>query len=159
MPEVVEPSFKPNPHQPRIVGESLAQMEPLGQSQKVVDMWLQLFSDILDDEKLTGKLWNTIKRALGTEGNLEESIVANLPTRNASRIQRRKRRTGREFWLNAHLDEYEIRDVMLDLGSDVNIFPKKTWEAMGKPKLFYSPIQLWMVNQYCIYPGRKATKC
>jgi hypothetical protein len=41
---------------------------------------------------------------------------------------------------------------MLDLGSDVNILPKKTWEAMGKPKLVYSPIQLWMANQYCIYP-------
>jgi hypothetical protein len=41
---------------------------------------------------------------------------------------------------------------MLDLGSDVNILPKKTWEAMGKPMLVYSPIQLCMVNQYCIYP-------
>jgi hypothetical protein len=41
---------------------------------------------------------------------------------------------------------------MLDFGSDVNILPKKTWEAMGKPKMVFSPIQLWMVNQYCIYP-------
>jgi hypothetical protein len=41
---------------------------------------------------------------------------------------------------------------MLDLGSDINILPKKTWEGMGKPKLFYSPIQLRMANQYCIYP-------
>jgi hypothetical protein len=40
---------------------------------------------------------------------------------------------------------------MLDLGSDVNILPKKTWEAMGNPKLVYSPIQLCMANQYCIY--------
>ena len=40
---------------------------------------------------------------------------------------------------------------MLDLGFDINILPKKTWEAMGKPKLVYSPIQLWMANQYCIY--------
>lgn len=41
---------------------------------------------------------------------------------------------------------------MLDLGSDVDISPKKTWEAMGKPKLVYSPIQLQMDNQFCIYP-------
>jgi hypothetical protein len=40
---------------------------------------------------------------------------------------------------------------MLDLGFDVNILPKKTWEAMGKLELIYSPIQLWIVNQYCIY--------
>jgi hypothetical protein len=56
-------------------------------SQKVVYLWLQLFSDILDDKQLIEKLWNTLKRALGTEGNLEESIIANLPTRNTSRIQ------------------------------------------------------------------------
>jgi hypothetical protein len=57
-----------------------------------------------------------------------------------------------EFRLNTHIVGYKINDVMLDLGSDVNILPKKTWEAMGKPKLVYSPIQLWMANQYCIYP-------
>ena len=41
---------------------------------------------------------------------------------------------------------------MLDLGSDVNILPKITWEALGKPQLTYSPIQLIMANQYCIFP-------
>jgi hypothetical protein len=108
--------------------------------------------DILDDEQLTKKLWNMLKGTLETEGSPEELIVANLLERNTSRIQRRKQRSGREFRLNSHIDNYEISDVMLDLGSDVNILPKKTWEAMGKPKLIYSPIQLWMANQYCIYP-------
>jgi hypothetical protein len=41
---------------------------------------------------------------------------------------------------------------MLDLGSDVNILPKKTWEALGKPRLTYSLIQLRMANQYRIFP-------
>jgi hypothetical protein len=41
---------------------------------------------------------------------------------------------------------------MLDLGSDVNILPKKTWESLGKPRLTYSPIQFRMENQYCIFP-------
>ena len=41
---------------------------------------------------------------------------------------------------------------MLGLRSDVNILPKKTWEALGKPRLTYSPIQLRMENQYCIFP-------
>jgi hypothetical protein len=41
---------------------------------------------------------------------------------------------------------------MLDLGSNVNILPKKTWEALGKLQLTYSPIQLRMANQYCIFP-------
>jgi hypothetical protein len=41
---------------------------------------------------------------------------------------------------------------MLVLGSYVNILPKKTWEALGKPRLTYSLIQLRMENQYCIFP-------
>jgi hypothetical protein len=80
----------------------------------------------LENEHLTQKLWTIIKRPLGTEGNLEESNISNLPQWNESRIKRKKRRTRREFWLNAHLDEYEIRVFMLDLGSDVNILTKKT---------------------------------
>ena len=41
---------------------------------------------------------------------------------------------------------------MIDLGSDVNVMPKKTWEAMGRPKLVWSPIALKMVNQQNIVP-------
>ena len=41
---------------------------------------------------------------------------------------------------------------MLDLGSDVNILPKKTRESLGKSRLKYSPIQLRMENQNCIFP-------
>ena len=50
MDEVEEPILKPNPYKTRVTGESPTQMDPLGKSQKVVDLWLQLFSDILDDE-------------------------------------------------------------------------------------------------------------
>ena len=45
-----------------------------------------------------------------------------------------------------------IKDVILDLGSEVNIIPKKTRESLGKTQLTYSPIQLRMANQYCIFP-------
>jgi len=41
---------------------------------------------------------------------------------------------------------------MFDLGFDVNILPRKTWEALGRPRLTYSPIQLRMANQYYIVP-------
>jgi len=37
--------------------------------------------------------------------------------------------------------------VILDMGSDVNIFPKQTWERMGRSALQWSPIQLRMENQ------------
>jgi hypothetical protein len=43
-------------------------------------------------------------------------------------------------------------NVILDLGSDVNVLPKKTWEMMGKPKLIWSLVQLRLVNQHKIVP-------
>jgi len=42
--------------------------------------------------------------------------------------------------------------LILDLGSDANVFPKHTWECMGSPTLQWSPIQLRMVNQHKIIP-------
>jgi hypothetical protein len=54
--------------------------------------------------------------------------------------------------LEAQLDDFEVKYVMLDLGSDVNIIPKNTWEDIGKSQLVYSPIQLRIKNQYCIFP-------
>jgi hypothetical protein len=52
----------------------------------------------------------------------------------------------------AELGGYDMDGVMLDLGSDVNIFLKKYLEVMGKLKLVWSPIQLRLSNQYNIYP-------
>ena len=43
-------------------------------------------------------------------------------------------------------------NVILDLGSDVNILPKKTWEAMREPTLGYSNIQLKLENQQRVIP-------
>jgi hypothetical protein len=55
-------------------------------------------------------------------------------------VKRRKIGTWKEFRLVAQLEKFEIKDVMLDLGSDVSIIPKNTWEALGKSQLTYSPI-------------------
>ena len=52
---------------------------------------------------------------------------------------------------------FEIKDVMLDLGEDVNILPKKMLELMGKPKLVWSPIQLILSNLYKVYPIGRLT--
>jgi hypothetical protein len=54
--------------------------------------------------------------------------------------------------MTTELGGYDMDGVMLDLGSDMNIFPNKYWEVMGKPKLVWSPIQLHLANQYKIYP-------
>ena len=49
--------------------------------------------------------------------------------------------------LTMQISEYEMDQVILDLGSDANVLPKQTWERMGKPALQWSPIQLQMANQ------------
>jgi len=59
---------------------------------------------------------------------------------------------GREKRLNVQIGEYEMDQVIVDLGSDVNILPKQTWEHMGRSTLQWSPIQLQMANQQKILP-------
>ena len=54
----------------------------------------------------------------------------------------KKRRTSREFRLNANIGDFNMGDIILDLGSEVNVFPKNTWESMGELTLGLSPIQL-----------------
>ena len=49
--------------------------------------------------------------------------------------------------LNAQIGDYEMDEVILDLGFEVNVLAKQTWELMEKPKLRYSPIQLRLANQ------------
>jgi hypothetical protein len=43
-------------------------------------------------------------------------------------------------------------DIILDLGSEVNVLPKKTWKCMGEPTLSYSLVQLKLSNQHKIFP-------
>ena len=54
--------------------------------------------------------------------------------------------------LDAQIGAYDMTDVILDLGSDVKVLTKQTWEHMGKPTLACSPIQLRLANQQKIVP-------
>ena len=54
--------------------------------------------------------------------------------------------------LHAQIGEYDMTDIILDLGSEVNVLTKQTWEQMGKPTLDWSPIQLRLANQQKIVP-------
>ena len=61
-------------------------------------------------------------------------------------------RLGREMRLSTHIGDYDMDEVILDLGSEVNVLTKQTWELMGRPKLRYSPIQLKLANQHKVNP-------
>jgi hypothetical protein len=78
-----------------------------------------------------------------TEENIEPKIVNHLHTR---------RRTSREFRLNANIGDFNMGKIILNLGSEVNVLPKKTWKCMGEPTLGYSPIQLTLANQQRVLP-------
>ena len=54
--------------------------------------------------------------------------------------------------LTTQIGEYEMDEVILDLGLDANVLPKQTWEWMGRPVLQWFPIQLRMANQQKIIP-------
>ena len=56
-------------------------------------------------------------------------------------------KTRREMRLSLQIGYYDTDEVILDLGSKVNILTKQHWELMGNTKLRYSPIHLRLANQ------------
>jgi hypothetical protein len=84
---VAKPSFALQPN----CAENLdVQMDSPVRPWNTIDLWIQLFSNILGDEQLTKELWNTRKGTVEAEGIPEEPIIVNLLERHTSRIQRRK---------------------------------------------------------------------
>ena len=61
-----------------------------------------------------------------------------------------RKRTNGEFKFNAHIGEYDVDNFILDLGLDVNVLPKQTWEMMGEPELIWSHVQLSLANWHKI---------
>ena len=48
--------------------------------------------------------------------------------------------------------DYKIPDVIFDLGSQVNILPKATWQAIGAPRLVLTSNYLKLANQKLVEP-------
>jgi len=70
----------------------------------------------------------------------------------------RRKRTSKELWFNAQIEEYNMDNIILDLGPKVNILPKITCQEMiGKPKLTWSSIQLQFTKQHYTFPIRQVT--
>ena len=74
----------------------------------------------------------------GKEG-MKRAISPPLLERDLCEVSKKKH-TRREFNMTTELISYEMDRVMLDLRSDVNIFPKKSWELKGKLSLVWLPI-------------------
>ncbi len=63
-----------------------------------------------------------------------------LEQRAVCKMRKSKKRTGRDIRLTVQIGEYEMDQVILDLRSDVNVFPNKTSKIMGRPTLQWSCI-------------------
>jgi hypothetical protein len=117
--------------------------QPLGKV-STIKTFLQSFVKLLNDPSFVKALQNMVEICnTYVEGNLEQKIVNHLHTR---------RRTSREFILNADIGDFNMGDIILDLGSEVNVLPKKTWKCMGETTLGYSHVQLKLANQHRVLP-------
>jgi hypothetical protein len=113
--------------------------QPLGQVSTIKD-FLQFCVKMLNDPLYVKVLQNMVEICnTEVDGNLAQKKINHLHTR---------RRTSREFRLNANIGDFNMGDIILDLGSEVNVLPKNTWQCMGEPTLGYSPIQLKLANQH-----------
>jgi hypothetical protein len=95
---------------------------------------LESFFKLLNDKNSMDFFKNVLEKY-----NIEEGI--GIEPKKINQVHRNKR-TSREVTLNENIGDFNMGNVILYLGLDVNIFPKKTWEAMGEPTLGYSNIQL-----------------
>jgi hypothetical protein len=106
---------------------------PLAQV-STINTFLQSCVKLLNDPSSVKVLKNMLERCnTKAKGKLENKKVNHLHTR---------RRTHREFRLNAIIGDFNMGDIILDSGFEVNVLPKKTWKCMGEPTLGYSPVQL-----------------
>ena len=112
--------------------------------------FLRSFIEIMKDETVFNELYEIIDHCMqGRETSIAQRVVNQVLC---------KKRTNGEFRFSAQIGEYDVDNVILDLGSDVNMLPKKTCEMMGKPKLVWSLVQLRLTNQHKIVPISQLTR-
>ena len=106
--------------------------------------FLETCMKLLHDRKVVKGLQELINKCTSKENSPVGPCVV-------KKIGKHKARMGREMRPIAQIGEYEMDQVILDLGLDTNILPKQTWERIGRPVLQSSPIQLWMQTSKISY--------
>ena len=83
---------------------------------------------LLCDSKAMKGIQELINKCAGKEGSPEGHHTVR-------KIGKHKTITGREMRLTKQIRDYEMDQVILDLGFDANVLPKQAWERMGRPAL------------------------
>jgi hypothetical protein len=95
--------------------------QPLGQV-STIKSFFQSCVRLLNDPSSVKTLQNMLERcSIEAKGKIEHKTMKHLHTR---------RRTNKEFTMNANIGYFNMGDIILDLGSKVNVLPKKTWQCM-----------------------------
>ena len=99
------------------------QPEP-GMDPSMLTTFLQTCMKLLHDNKAVKGLQELITRCTGSS---EPHVVRKLGKHTL--------RTRREMRLMTQIGEYEMDQVILDLGLDGNLLPKQTWECVRRSAL------------------------
>jgi hypothetical protein len=87
---IVYPNMAQVPASPPTPRNLVVIPRQLEKPQNVVDLWFELFSDILGNDQLTEKFRNALLLVLGNEEPLEARISDNIPDKTTKRVKRRK---------------------------------------------------------------------
>ena len=68
-----------------------------------------------------------------------ETPEESQPERRVNQVKK-KFKTRRELRMTAQIGDYDMDYIILDLGSNVNILMRWTWESMGNPCLDWPPV-------------------
>jgi hypothetical protein len=118
-------------------------MQPMGQV-STIKGFLQSCVKVLSDPSSMKILQNILEKCSSeTKEKIEPKTINHLHTR---------RRTCREYRPNANIGDFNMGDIILDLGLEVNVLPKKTWQCMREPTLRYSHVQSKLANQHRVIP-------
>jgi hypothetical protein len=101
------------------------QCEPQPEDQ--VNTFLKCCIKILNDPHVSKRLTELLMRWIARLEDDYIHISAPLPKKHVRHVKK-KRKTNKELKMAMELRGYEMQEVMLNLGSYVNILPKKTWE-------------------------------
>ena len=64
---------------------------------------------------------------------IEEIPIEPRPEKKVNQV-RKKFKTGHELRMTAQIGDYDMDYIILDMGFDVNILTRQTWEIMGKQR-------------------------
>ena len=85
------------------------------------------------------------------EALIETLLEEDPPTQKVNSVKTNFK-MGHKLRMLMQIGDYDMDYIILDLGSDVNILTRQTWEIMGNPPLEWSPIQLRLANQEKFFP-------